>query len=350
MTTYVLGAGSSRDAGYPLAKTMASELFEWMKRPTHDPDSYAARYPATVRFLEETFAPAENVEDLVTAIHNLIDQYENGSREQRTRRTLVANEYGVFKNAVRAWFGEIQRGVALNSSAYREFARNVVVPGDCIIAFNYDVSLERELRMAGKFEVGDGYGFPIEGLPGKSATKVLKLHGSTNWLALLFGGLTSGSSAFKIGNTLGARPVIPKNELSFLGYDDAVDPAFGRGGAALPVMIFPARSKDFYFAPNTGIEYEEFWNKLWWQATKALESAARVVICGYSLLSVDERARKHLLNNPKKSAEIVVASGEDTDRILRDYRDAGYAGAVAAEEVFFEKWVANFATSTVGIR
>jgi len=144
--------------------------------------------------------------------------------------------------------------------------------------------------------------------------------------------------------------VIPKNELSFLGYDDAVDPAFGRGGAALPVMIFPARSKDFYFAPNTGIEYEEFWNKLWWQATKALESAARVVICGYSLLSVDERARKHLLNNPKKSAEIVVASGEDTDRILRDYRDAGYAGAVAAEEVFFEKWVANFATSTVGIR
>jgi hypothetical protein len=32
------------------------------------------------------------------------------------------------------------------------------------------------------------------------------------------------------------------------------------GGAALPVMIFPARSKDFYFAANTGAEYAEFWN------------------------------------------------------------------------------------------
>ena len=61
MTTYVLGAGASRDAGYPLAKTMASELLQWMKRPIHDPDFYSARYPAAARFLEENFAPVENV-------------------------------------------------------------------------------------------------------------------------------------------------------------------------------------------------------------------------------------------------------------------------------------------------
>jgi hypothetical protein len=353
MTTYVLGAGASRDAGYPLTKTMASELLQWMKRPTHDPDSYAGRYPATARFLEESFAPVENVEDLVTAIHKLIDEYENGTREQRAKRTLVANEYGVFKNAVRAWFAEIQQGVALASSAYQDFAKSIVVPGDCIVTFNYDVSLERELRLAGKsprFEVGDGYGFPIEGLPGKSDTKVLKLHGSTSWLALLFGGMTSGFSASQPGNTLSAPPVIAKNDLSFLGYTDEVDPRFGRGGAALPVMIFPARSKDFYFAANTGIEYAEFWDDLWRQAAEALESAARVVICGYSLPSVDERARKHLLNDPKKDAEIVVASGEDTERIVKDYRGAGYARAVAADEVLFQKWAASFATGAAGTR
>jgi hypothetical protein len=347
MTTYVLGAGASRDAGYPLAKTMASELLQWMKRPTHDPDSYAARYPATAHFVEESFAPVENVEDLVTAIQTLINDYENGTREQRAKRTFVANEYGVFKNAVRAWFAEIQHGVAL---AYQDFAANIVDRGDCIITFNYDVSLERELKRARKFEVGDGYGFPIEGLPEKSATKMLKLHGSTSWLALLFGGATSGPSIFQPGNTLGARPVIGKNELSFLGYADAVDPAFGKGGAALPVMIFPARSKDFYFAGNTGIEYVEFWNDLWRQAAEALRLSTRVVICGYSLLPVDERASKLLLNAPKKDAEIVIASGEDTERIARNYREAGYAGAMAADEVFFQKWVASFAGSVVGIR
>jgi hypothetical protein len=272
------------------------------------------------------------------------------ARSRRVARALVANEYGVLKNAVREWFAEIQRGAALKSSAYQDFARNVVAKGDCIVTFNYDVSLERELRMAGKFEVGDGYGRPFEGLPGKSDTKVLKLHGSTNWLALLFGGMTSGSSAFQPGNTLGARPAIPKNELSFLGYTDAVDPAFGKGGAALPVMIFPARSKDFNFAASTGIEYAGFWDDLWERANAAVQSAARVVICGYSLLPVDERARTLLLTAPKKNAEIVVASGEDTERIAQDYREGGYARAAAADEVFFQRWVASLAGSLVGSR
>jgi hypothetical protein len=352
MTTYVLGAGASHEAGYPLAKTMARELLQWMKHSMHDPDSYAARYPATARFLEESFGPVENVEDLITTIHQRIDEYENGTREQRIKRAGIANEYGVLKNAVRAWFAEIQLGPALNSSAYRDFARSVVVPGDCIVTFNYDVSLERELRLAGpcsRFDLGDGYGFPIEGLPGNSATKVLKLHGSTSWLALLFGG-NSGFAKFQPGNTLGDRPVIPKNELSFLGYSDAVDPRFGKGGAALPVMIFPARKKNFYFAANTGDEYFEFWNALWHQAKEALESSARIVICGYSLLSVDERARDLLLNAPRKDAEILIASGDDTERILSSFKDAGYARAAAADEVFFEKWVAHSSRIVVGTR
>jgi len=345
MTTYVLGAGASRDAGYPLAKTMGSDLLQWMENAKHAPDSYAAGYPATAHFLEETFGPVENVEDLVTAIQTLIGEYENGTREQREKRALVAHEYGVFKNAVRAWFAEIQQGVALNSSAYQGLARNIVVPGDCIVTFNYDVSLDRELRLAGKFEVGNGYGYAIESLPGESATKILKLHGSTSWLAVLFGGTTSGVSQFHPGNTLGARPVIANDELSFLGYVDTIDPAFARGGAALPVMIFPARSKDFYFGANTGIEYEGFWDELWRQADVALQLSARIVICGYSLLPVDERARKLLLNAPKKDAEIVVASGDDTYRIVKEYQKAGYARAMPAAKVLFQEWIASFTDS-----
>jgi len=138
------------------------------------------------------------------------------------KRAVLANEYGVFKNAVRDWFAEIQSGTALDSKAYKDFAKHIVAPGDCVITFNYDVSLERELRFAGKFEAGYGYGFSIPGVPGNSSTKVLKLHGSTSWLALLFGGI-SGFSAFQPGRTLG-DPVIPKKELSFLGYTKAADP------------------------------------------------------------------------------------------------------------------------------
>ena len=325
---------------------MASELLHWMKSATHEPGSYAAQYPATAHYLEECFPASENIEDLVTAIHKLIDDYENGTQEQRKKRAVLANQYGVFKNAVRAWFAEIQQGTALQSSAYRDFARNIVVPGDCIITFNYDVSLDRELHLAGKFEVGDGYGFQIEGLPGRSPTKILKLHGSTSWLALLFGGITSGVSQFSPGHTLGDRPVIPKNELSFLGYADAIDPRFARGGAALPVMIFPAKSKDFYFAPNTGDEYLPFWNELWRQAEATLRSASRVVICGYSLNSVDERACKLLLKAPPKDTEIVVASGEgdgagSTTWVVREFKQENYAKARPAGELLFQNWVTS---------
>jgi len=146
MTTYVLGAGASYDAGYPLAATMASDLLRWMKRPIHDPSSYAAHYPSVARFLEESFSPIENIEDLVTAIQTLIQDHKNETQEQRALRSRATSAYGVLQNAVRDWFAEIQRGTALDSSAYRDFAANVVAPGDCIITFNYDVSLERELR------------------------------------------------------------------------------------------------------------------------------------------------------------------------------------------------------------
>jgi hypothetical protein len=350
MTTYVLGAGASRDAGYPLAKTMGSELFQWMKNSSHDPDSYAARYPGTARYLEEKFGHVDNIENLITDILKVISEYENGTREQRAIRTVLANEYGVLKNAVRAWFAELQQGIATTSFTYQSFARNIVAPGDCIVTFNYDVLLDRELALADKFEVGDGYGFSIEGLPQGSVTKILKLHGSTSWLALLFEGMTSGFSSFQPGSTLGSRPVIAKNELSFLGYSDAIDPRFAKGGAAMPVMIFPARSKDFYFAANTGIEYAEFWDGLWHQAGLSLQSADRIVICGYSLNSVDERARKLLLKKPKQDAEIVIASGEDTTGIIKQYCKEGYTNVKAADEVLFQKWVAKSANSVAEIR
>src|ERR1039458_3414038 len=42
---------------------------------------------------------------------------------------------------------------------YRRFAEQVPTPGDTAITFHYDVSLEAELCKAGKWHIGDGYGF-----------------------------------------------------------------------------------------------------------------------------------------------------------------------------------------------
>jgi hypothetical protein len=46
-------------------------------------------------------------------------------------------------------------------AAYAEFADKLVQSGDVIITFNYDDSLERELKRTGKWDAGAGYGFPF---------------------------------------------------------------------------------------------------------------------------------------------------------------------------------------------
>jgi hypothetical protein len=242
----------------------------------------------------------------------------------------LAFELPIFNNAVRGWFAEIRQQD--RAHAYKRFARNIVSSDDYIITFNYDVSLDRELRLAGKLEIGDGYGFPIENFPVDSPVKMLKLHGSVSWLALMF-------SAIQSGNVFGLRPVIGRDDLETLVYPDAIDPKFVGDVFAHPVMIMPTRSKEFFFTVDTAAEYTEFWHEVWRQASVALQASDRIVICGYGMSSADQQARKLLLEAPRKDAEIVVASGDDTCRIVREYQEADYTRAKPAEEVMFEKWV-----------
>jgi len=74
---------------------------------------------------------------------------------------------------------------------YDQFAKNIVQRGDVIIAFNYDDSLERELKRADKGDVSQGYGFQIGDIEKASPRRVLKLHSSINWLVSIFNGATS---------------------------------------------------------------------------------------------------------------------------------------------------------------
>src|SRR5258707_823208 len=311
MTTYVLGAGASRHAGYPLAASMGTQLFEWMR--SHR--SQAFDYPAVVEFLQRTFGNIENIEDLLTNIHKLIAEYKNGTPDQRAVRSVLANETRpAIIQAVREWFTEIRQN---KTEAYECFANELIEAGDCIISFNYDVSLEHELRRAGKWRIGDGYGFTIPEFPSDSPVKLLKLHGSINWLALMFGGIT-GALQIQPGNVFGLRPVLGSNELAFLGYPDLTDPSFRHPGAAIPTMIMPTRSKEFFFDTNLGREWEGFWDRLWQQAADALKGSDVVVLCWYSLPPADQRARDLLLEreNVARGAEIVVSCGADTDTIV----------------------------------
>lgn len=318
-TTYIFGAGASFRAGYPFANSMGEELLQWMKKPR---TQVYFDYPSNAEYLEQRFG--NDIEALMKGIQKAVRRHEPDF-------AMMANFYKPsVEQAIREWFQEIHQRD--QGHAYEAFASEIVRPGDCVVTFNYDIALDSQLRRAGKWAVGDGYGFSIEGLSRDSSMKLLKLHGSINWLAALFSPLAGSGGVF------GSRPVISDGDLLALGYENVIDPRYPRNGAAgIPPMILPTSRKQFFFDTNLGREWEPFWNRLWKAARKAVGTSDRVVIRGYGLYPVDRRGCNLLLKG-KLPGEVEVCCGDDTDRIVEQLRANGRT-ASGAKQRFFEPWV-----------
>src|ERR1700733_11518221 len=182
---YVLGAGASKHVGYPLASTMGAEMLPWMS--AHE------RYKDTADSIRERFGDSPNIEDVVTELEGLVSSLEHSSKfEDKVQRSVASSILVKVREAVPIWFSEIHTKPA---PAYQQFAENIVKPGDVVITFNYDDSLERELKRVGKWDIAQGYGFQIGKATTTSQVLVLKLHGSMNWLISIFNGATSGPFA-----------------------------------------------------------------------------------------------------------------------------------------------------------
>ncbi len=86
-------------------------------------------------------------------------------------------------------------------------------------------------------------------------------------------------------------------------------------------------------------KHKDFFDSLWSQAAYALKRAERLVLCGYSLLAVDERACELLLKAPSRSAEVTIVSGSQGQRIARHFKESGFENVKPVESGHFESWV-----------
>jgi hypothetical protein len=322
MRTFVLGAGASLHVGYPLIKDLGRKLVEFI---AHNPG------PRNYLFWPDpdelkNYGPLGDIEEIVT----------NLERSEKPGYKLAG-----LREAVCFFFDSIR---ANSAPRYRELAREVIREGNIVITFNYDVSLERELRHAGKWEVGDGYGFKI-GIPGmqNSATTLLKLHGSTNWINCLSGGMRGGKFSQGFGwNSMGFRPAVLPQEFEFLGYQGVTDPEYRDGGVDRSgSMILPSRNKRFYVPTSINPrELEDFWSALWEQAANALKNADEIAIIGYSLPQADMEARRLLLEGSNKESLITICCGQDTDRVASEFVQSGFS-RVNTDSERFEDWLAT---------
>lgn len=318
-TTYVIGAGASRHAKYPLAFEIGKGLIEFMFGLDRHPFA-----PVQARCLIEQFGQEPNIEEVVTQLGLRVELAKAKGIPADPSPCSPGNLRGWIGIWLREWFRQIHTGTAV---AYAQFADKLVRAGDVIITFNYDDSLERELRRVGKWDLSDGYGFPFAAIARSSQVRTLKLHGSMNWLWPV--------------PMLGQRPLIHGSDLKHLGYSEDTDftgYVYGNGGA-FPCLILPDRDKKFFYETSFGIECRGFWDCLWAQATEAVGRTQQLVMCGYSLLPVDERACDLLLKNASKETRVTVVAGDQNERIASDFRSAGFQNVQISGDPFFEDWV-----------
>jgi hypothetical protein len=330
---YVLGAGASYHAGYPLASALGVPLLDEMLR---------SNQAAYAEYLKEHFGVPTDFEAWITTILARRDEAKNHTDRKPEYREL-GTALGMLTLALAEWFRRI--GDGSSAPLYADFSKRIVHEGDVVITFNYDDALERELRRVRKWDAfSHGYGFPLGRVEHECEVLLLKLHGSMNWVWNPFDGVQGGGPSFSWnGPSLGKVPVMLPRDLKFLGYDDPSGPGVYRSGAALHSMILPGRSKQFNVETSFGVEQSDFWELLWSQARKALETCSKMVICGYSLPSADQRARDLLFNTLPKDARIEVVSGQDSERIAAEFKGSQFSNVTAFGRGYFADWLAAIA-------
>ncbi len=205
-------------------------------------------------------------------------------------------------------------------------------PEDVIITFNWDTLMERALMETGHWCVDDGYGvnphkvfrdsWTNPEIPTlASAPKIIKLHGSVNWLtahpiyegeelvlthALPVDSLFVYEYATKPYSTHAGRYMAGYCPLTYGYYPPNLTDIPGRraqkgrmiaqispkfpwipegeagdsGLVSMPLIIPPVRDKSYEF-------FGELFNNLWMQAQQALQNCAEIIVIGYSFPRTD---------------------------------------------------------------
>ena len=213
MDVYVIGAGISKSAGYPLGLELFDEVDNFVR--AHAPSFNRFQYKTDwnnlcswlesnpnpliaeayrIRHMEYLFsildiAPmmtADNLSSVFAASKKDAASVEEAQRTyeySRYRRILLwaLEAYLGYKHDQDAKKGKVPEALIT-------FSRKVRA-GDVVITFNYDSTLERTFLIEKKWSVHDGYGFEIV-LRGprserlevpNSPVVILHLHGATGW-------------------------------------------------------------------------------------------------------------------------------------------------------------------------
>jgi hypothetical protein len=347
MTAYILGAGASAHAGYPLASTLLQALSGWLDGKG-DAEHWIGWCRNRIKQVRETFGSLDDFEGILGKLedfgdkrvrpsgpatyqqdpkdisHDLAERMRGHCADAVHASTQFTGFYPQYLRSdlitgLREYFYEIETNRSFEI-AYNRFARDIK-PGALIITLNYDVAVERALAKAGKWDVGTGYGYTAFVDSAPSPTTVYKLHGSVNW--------------FQAPMQENPPPLIFSRDFKLLGYDHLADTRVGARGVGVNnsgTLILPNPNKLFF--------WERFWQPLWNSAARKLREATKVFMHGYSMPAVDLKARELLYGSINPEAAINIHCRSSSDRLAAEFRDRGFANVKPFPAVGFEAWAA----------
>ena len=319
MRVYILGAGFSRHAEYPLANELLEAIDKFAKSEDNTHLDLKAQWPEVQRLLATDDGPdglhpaikeayrLGNIEALISFLHAVgsvakassekdVQEYMKAkgtksvspedpfshSDKFRSNSEVEAKIRDCLVNALIAYFEwrndqDTKCDLASQWKLIHKFCDQRLKPGDAIISFNYDCSLERVLLQQGRFSVKYTENWPtIQFLiPNiiqakhldKTPTEILllKLHGSVGWQQFLHQGCVGISP--KHLEDLGAK--------SEVNYPDNGDWTLATNRS----MIIPTWFKTF--------QPDHLFAHLWAQALEVMVKASEVVVIGYSFPKAD---------------------------------------------------------------
>ena len=356
MNAYVLGAGLSKSVGYPVGTELFDEIDKYVRGSGNLTDRFDYRedWNELHHWLETNSNPTivqayhtKNIEHLFTILDfatelrqdALLDAASAGrATDERTKKS---ESFDAFDDKIKdyqkhrstllwalehyfAWRHNDDYGWAGKAEwdTLRAFA-DKLNPGDAVITFNYDATLERVLLDQRKWSLSDGYGFELVFQQsrydktqvefGKSPILILHLHGATGWYRRpLF--------APDVHLPPEGRGALPREAFGAapIGTNISIDPQFLEGlgiynvDACLPDTLSVAQERHVVLHPSFLKDYEtdesdsHVFIKLWQKAAQALRDAEHTYIIGYSLPKADVASLTLLLTSLRRGTVTVV--------------------------------------------
>lgn len=292
LDVYLLGAGASYVHGAPLTNQILPYAL------THFPAN-SGRLQTVRTFLRDVFAfdpgPGVGEEsypslvDVLSIVDMALDRREDLARgydSERLRQVRRALDYAIFK-ALEHSLGPATASERPRSDATHRLVTKMNRASSVIISLNYDVIIDVALtqrynnqdampfdaadveRLSEVQQIGIDYGLDFANIVGRPVGdqpyRLLKLHGSFNWLwSRVTGNVYFGGFNKSIGRVLDLND-----------YYEHDEPHFDEPAQDLePILITPTHLKDLR---NVHL------GMLWRKAEEALRQARRVTFIGYSL-------------------------------------------------------------------